>query len=125
MKQLKVLYVDDDIINRMLLQNLLKQNSLIYEAIEAKDGKEALQILNKNRDIDFVLLDIYMPQMNGLQMLEYMRKDPRFKDIPVIILSTDESLKTKALELGANDYMIKPVKEKELKEKIEKFGSLT
>ena len=124
MNQLKILYVDDDLINRKLLENMLKKNPNIYETLEAKDGQEALEILNKNRDIDFVLLDIIMPRLNGIETLHYMRQDPRFKDIPVVVLSTDDTQKTKAIEAGANDFINKPIKEKDLIEKIEKYGSL-
>ncbi len=124
MNQLKVLYVDDDFINRKLLKNILDKNPYIYETLEAQDGQEALELLNKNRDTDFIILDIIMPGLDGLQTLEYLRKDPRFKDIPVIVLSTDDTQKTKAIEAGANDFISKPIKEKELTEKIKKYGSL-
>ncbi len=124
MNKLKILCVDDDIINRKLLYQILKKNPNIYEMLEANDGKEALEILNKNRDVGLIFLDIYMPQMDGFQMLEYLKKDPRFQHIPVIILSTDNTQKTKAMELGANDYIVKPIREEEIYEKINKYGSL-
>lgn len=124
MKQLKILVVDDDAITRKLLMTILKQNLKIYEILEAQDGQEALETLNKNRDIDFVLLDIIMPGLDGIEILEYMRKDPRFKNIPVIVLSTDETQKTRAIEAGANDFINKPIYEKELIDKIEKYSSL-
>lgn len=125
MKQLKILFVDDDHINRKLLANMLNKNPNVYETLEAKDGQEALEILNKNRDIDFVLLDIIMPGgPDGIEILRYMRQDPRFKNIPVIVLSTDDTQKTIAIEAGANDFINKPIKEKDLIAKIEKFSSL-
>jgi len=124
MKQIKVLYVDDDIVSRKLFENILKKNPYVYEALEAKDGKEALTILNKNPDIELILLDIIMPTMNGIEMLEFMKKDARFNNIPVIVLSTDDSQKIKALETGANDFLSKPIKEEELNQKIEKYISL-
>ena len=122
MKELKVLYVDDDLINRKLLGNMLGKNPYIYETIEAKDGQEALEILNKNRDVNFVLLDIIMPRLDGIETLKVMRKDPRFQDIPVVVLSTDDTQKTKAIEAGANDFINKPIKESDLAEKIEKYS---
>ncbi len=122
MKELKVLYVDDDLINRKLLENMLGKNPYIYETLEAKDGQEALEILNKNRDVNFVLLDIIMPRLDGIETLKIMRKDPRFKDIPVVVLSTDDTQKTKAIEAGANDFINKPIKEEDLAEKIEKYS---
>ncbi len=122
MKELKVLYVDDDLINRKLLENMLGKNPYIYETLEAKDGQEALEILNKNRDVNFVLLDIIMPRLDGIETLKIMRKDPRFQDIPVVVLSTDDTQKTKAIEAGANDFINKPIKEADLAEKIEKYS---
>ena len=124
MKDLKVLYVDDDIINRKLLENILKKHPHIYQTLEAKDGKEALEILNKNPDVDFVLLDIIMPVLDGIKTLRFMKKDPRFKNIPVIVLSTDDTQKTRAIEAGANDFINKPIKSEELTAKIEKYATL-
>ncbi len=124
MNQLKVLYVDDDIINRKLLENILKKNPKVYETLEAKDGKEALEILNKNPDVDFVLLDIIMPRLDGIETLKYMKRDPRFNQIPVIVLSTDDTQKSRAIDAGANDFINKPIKERDLNQKIEQFSAL-
>ncbi|BCD67666.1 PleD family two-component system response regulator [Nitratiruptor sp. YY09-18] len=122
MKQLKVLYVDDDLINRKLLEHMLAKNPAIYETLAANDGQEALEVLNKNRDIDFVLLDIIMPKLNGIEVLKHMRKDPRFSQIPVIVLSTDDTQKRAALEAGANDFINKPIKKDDLMDKIKKYA---
>ncbi len=124
MNQLKVLYVDDDIINRKLLENILKKNPKVYETLEAKDGKEALEVLNKNPDVDFVLLDIIMPRLDGIETLKYMKKDPRFSKIPVIVLSTDDTQKSRAIDAGANDFINKPIKERDLNQKIEQLSAL-
>ncbi len=124
MKQLKILYVDDDIINRKLLKNILKKNPMVYEMLEAKDGKETLEVLNKNPDVDLVLLDILMPEMDGIETLKHMKKDPRFSRIPVIALSTDETQKSRAIDAGANDFINKPIKEQDLNQRIEKFSDL-
>ncbi len=124
MNQLKVLYVDDDIINRKLLKNILKKHPKVYETLEAKDGKEALEVLNKNPDVDFVLLDIIMPRLDGIETLKYMKRDPRFSQIPVIVLSTDDTQKSRAIDAGANDFINKPIKERDLSQKIERFSAL-
>ncbi len=124
MNQLKVLYVDDDIINRKLLKNILKKHPKVYETLEAKDGKEALEVLNKNPDVDFVLLDIIMPRLDGIETLKYMKRDPRFSQIPVIVLSTDDTQKSRAIDAGANDFINKPIKERDLSQKIEQFSAL-
>jgi len=124
MNELKILYADDDIINRKLLEKYLEKHPLVYEHLEAKDGQEALELLNKNPDVNFVLLDIIMPNLDGIELLKFMKQDPRFKDIPVVVLSTDDTQKTRAIDAGANDFIEKPITEKKLYEKIEKYATL-
>ena len=124
MKELNVLYVDDDMINRKLLENILRKSPFISKTYEAKDGMEALQILQENPDINFVLLDVLMPRLDGITTLQFMKNDKKLAGIPVIVLSTDDTQKIKALEAGANDFINKPVKKEELLEKIEKYSSV-
>ena len=108
----RILVVDDDAINRKLLIKILDRKG--FESIEASNGVEALDIL-KREPIDIVLLDIVMPVMNGLELLQELRKNPQFVGLPVIILTTDDTKKNEALSLGACDVLIKPIKEPELK----------
>jgi len=115
-KKLKILVVDDDIINLMLLKKMLSKNGE-FEILEAKNGLEAMRIL-ENEPVDIVLLDIIMPVMDGLQVIEALRSQKRHIDIPIVVLSTNEMKKREALELGANDFMEKPIRESELLEKI-------
>ncbi|MRI57948.1 MAG: response regulator [Epsilonproteobacteria bacterium] len=124
MKELNVLYVDDDMINRKLLENILNKSPFISKTYEAKDGMEALQILQENPDINFVLLDVLMPNLDGITTLQFMKNDKRLARIPVIVLSTDDTQKVRAIEAGANDFINKPVKKEELLEKIEKYSSV-
>jgi CheY-like chemotaxis protein len=113
----KLLVVDDDMINRKLLNVLLKKTNK-YEVIEAENGMEALNII-KNEPINMVLLDIIMPVMDGIDLLKILKSDPNYKNIPVAILTTDDSKKQLALEIGACDVLIKPIKEPELMKMIE------
>jgi len=115
---LKVLIVDDDFINRKLLQTLLKRNSLISETIEAENGSDALDKLRKEKDIDLILLDIMMPIVDGVEFLKIFRSDMANSDIPVIVLSTDDTRKVEIFDNGANDFLRKPIKEDLLFEKI-------
>ena len=115
----KILVVDDDMINRKLLNVLLKKTGK-YEVIEAENGMEALNII-KNEPISMVLLDIIMPVMDGIDLLKILKTDDNYKDIPVAILTTDDSKKTEALSLGAGNVLIKPIKEPELMEVIESY----
>ncbi|WP_353661160.1 response regulator [Hydrogenimonas sp. SS33] len=124
MKQLKVLVVDDDMINRKLLGAMLKKHPNIGEIIEASDGQEAITLLRDFSDIDMVLLDIIMPVMDGIAVLQIMNADPKLQNIPVIVLTTDESKKTEALNSGANDFIAKPVRENDLMGKIQRLASL-
>ncbi|MRJ03288.1 MAG: response regulator [Epsilonproteobacteria bacterium] len=124
MKELKVLYVDDDGVSRTLLKKILEKHPAVYEAIGAKDGEEALEVLGRDPDVDMVFLDIIMPKVDGIQMVEFMKRDPRFKSIPIIVFSTDDTQKIKAIEAGANDFINKPITEEKIFEKIEKYGGL-
>jgi len=124
MKKIKVLAVDDDFINLKLLKTMLLKNDFVDEVIEAKNGIEAIDILRNKDNIDLILLDIIMPIMNGIEMLKIIKSDESLKDIPVIVLSTDETKKTEALDNGANDFINKPIRESVLKEKIKTYAFL-
>ena len=124
MNKIKVLAVDDDIINLKLLKSILLKLPIVEEVVEAKNGADALGILKSQGDIDLVLLDIIMPVMNGIEMLKVIRADEDLRTIPVIVLTTDETKKSEALECGANDFIMKPVREKNVSEKIARLSNL-
>ena len=119
---LKVLIVDDDFINRKLLQTLLKKNPAIGETVEAENGSDALDKLKKDPSINIVLLDIMMPVVDGVEFLKIFRADMANAHIPVIVLSTDDTRKTEVFENGANDFLRKPVKEGDLAAKLEQWS---
>lgn len=123
-KELKVLLVDDDTINLMLLRSMLKKNPLIKETLEAKNGLEALNLFAQHSDIDLVLLDIKMPVMDGIECLINLQSNPSYKNTPVIVLTTDESKKREAFDNGAFDFLIKPIRDSDLREKIQKIADL-
>jgi len=108
----KILVVDDDMINRKLLNVLVKKMG--HTVIEAENGMEAFNII-KNEPIDMVLLDIIMPVMDGIDLLKLLKQDDNYKSIPVAILTTDDTRKTEALNIGACSVLIKPIKEPDLK----------
>jgi putative two-component system response regulator len=118
-KKLVVLVVDDDMINRKLLRSMLMKNSNVDEILESQNGAEALEQLRLRDDINLILLDVIMPLMNGLEMLEIIRSDRQMDNIPIIILTTDETKKRKALELGANGFILKPIRNTDLMQKID------
>ena len=118
-KQLRVLAVDDDLINLKLLKSMLMKTGYVSEVVEAKNGADAIgELKAASSDFDVVLLDIIMPVMGGLDMLRVLRADDSLKQPPVIVLTTDETKKSEALEAGANGFIMKPVREKDLSAKI-------
>jgi len=123
-KKLKLLAVDDDFINLKLIHSMLKNNPDINEVIEAKDGLDALNKLKDIDDIDIILLDIKMPIMNGIEFMENISLLPEKKNIPIIILTTDETMKHKAFDSGAFDFIVKPIREHDLHAKISKVKKI-
>lgn len=119
---LKVLIVDDDFINRKLLQTLLKKNPEVTGIVEAENGSDALDKLKKESDINLILLDIMMPIVDGIEFLKIFRSDMVNSHIPVIVLSTDDSRKTEVFENGANDFLRKPIKEADLFSKMKQWS---
>lgn len=119
---LKVLVVDDDFINRKLLQTLLKKNPDVTEIIEAENGSDALDKLKKEPNINLILLDIMMPIVDGIEFLKIFRSDMANAHIPVIVLSTDDTRKTEVFDNGANDFLRKPIKEDQLFTRIAQWS---
>jgi CheY-like chemotaxis protein len=118
---LKVLAVDDDMINLKLLKSMLLKTPNVSEVIEAKNGADAIAILKTESGIDMILLDIIMPVMGGIEMLKVVRADENLQQLPIIVLTTDETKKTEALEAGANGFLMKPVRERDVTAKIEEL----
>ncbi len=123
-KPLKILAVDDDFINLKLISSMLKKNVNVEKIIEATNGLDALGLLKEEHDIDLVLLDIKMPVMDGIEFLVNFQPMREFRDIPVIVLTTDETRKNEAFERGAFDFLVKPIREVELSAKIAKVVEL-
>lgn len=121
---LKILAVDDDFINLKLLHSMLKSNPIVNSILEAKNGLEGITLLNENPDTNLILLDIKMPIMNGLDFLVNIQSQPKLKNIPIIVLTTDETKKNEAIERGAYDFLTKPIRKDKLFEKLEKISSL-
>ena len=113
-----VLAVDDDIINLKLLKSMLMKNSHVKEVVEAKNGSDAIGVLKARDDIDLILLDIIMPIMNGIEMLKVVRADNNLRQLPIIVLTTDETKKNEALESGANGFLMKPIRNDDLLKKM-------
>lgn len=107
-KKKTILVVDDLRLNRAAIRGIFANE---YEIAEAENGQEALNYLAAHPEkADIILLDIVMPVMDGREFLERKKKDASIADIPVVIITSDDTEKCQAemLELGADDYIIKP-----------------
>jgi CheY-like chemotaxis protein len=110
----KVLIVDDDIRNIFALTSILEWRNMV--TVSAETGRDAINILQAERDVDVVLMDIMMPEMDGLDTMRVIRKLPQFNRLPIIAL-TAKAMKDdreKCIEAGAWDYLSKPVDTEQL-----------
>ena len=116
----KVLVIDDEPKVVQTLQDRLEMND--YEVLTAYDGKEGLEKAVKFLP-DVILLDIIMPVLNGLDMLEAMRRHPECSDIAVIMLTARSQMEDleRSRACGIEDYIVKPFEISELLEKMEKI----
>lgn len=107
MERQTILIVDDAEINRMMLMDILGDQ---YVYREAADGSEALRLLEQKVDIDLVLLDLNMPGLNGFRVLEEMNRFQWISEVPVVMITAEESSETmeQAYALGVTDYIPRP-----------------
>jgi len=120
---LRVLTVDDSKTIRMIVKKAFKPFDCVV--FEAENGIEGLAVASKEKP-DLIVLDITMPVMNGVEMLDKLKSDPGLKEIPVIML-TAESGKDNVMQIvkmGVRDYMVKPFKGEQLIERVEKIIKL-
>lgn len=109
-----ILIVDDeDDIRELIAVNLMREEN--YKLLEAKDGLEAIDLAKKQKP-DLIILDLMLPEMDGVKVYKKLRDDVRTETIPVIMLTARGRLEEKiaGLEMGADDYMPKPFSPKEL-----------
>ena len=116
---MKLLVVDDSSTMRRIIKNTLAR--LGYKDIlEGADGVEGWSQMDKNPDIDMLITDWNMPEMNGLELVKKVRADDRFKDTPIIMVTTEggKAEVITALKAGVNNYIVKPFTPQVLKEKL-------
>ena len=102
----KVLIVEDEEINRLILGNMLEDQ---YEVLYAADGSEALEQVKIHKDeIGLMLLDLQMPRMGGMEVLKVMKEEDELRKIPVIVLTADQTAEVDCLKIGAIDFIPKP-----------------
>jgi CheY-like chemotaxis protein len=110
----KVLIVDDDIRNIFALTSILEWRNMVI--VSAETGRDAIKILQTQPDVDIVLMDIMMPEMDGLDTMRVIRKLPQFNSLPIVAV-TAKAMKgdrEKCIEAGAWDYLSKPVDSEQL-----------
>ncbi|MFH1161174.1 MAG: response regulator, partial [bacterium] len=105
----KILIVDDDMRNVFVLTKILEEKRVLI--VVGKNGRDGIEKLNQNPDTNLVIMDIMMPEMDGYEAMQEIRKDKRFIKLPMIAL-TAKAMKgdrEKCIQAGANDYLSKPV----------------
>lgn len=117
----KILITEDSATMRSLLASTIESLEG-YETVEAGTGFEALRLLPRE-NVDLIITDINMPDINGLELISYVRNNPNYKSIPLIIVSTEgsEKDKEKGIALGANEYLVKPFNPAELQALIRRY----
>ena len=101
-----ILNVEDELINQELLKNFLEDS---YDLLIANDGLEALDIINEHKhNISLILLDLFLPKLNGKDLLKELKNNDELKNIPVIIITSDIDSEEEMLNIGAIDFITKP-----------------
>ena len=110
----KILIVDDEYVNLKVLKNFLSSST--FEVLQASSGKEALQLVEENSDLDLVILDMMMPDILGYKVCQIIREKQSAFELPVLIMTADSKVENMVIsfECGANDYLKKPFDIKEL-----------
>jgi chemosensory pili system protein ChpA (sensor histidine kinase/response regulator) len=121
-KKPRVLVVDDSISIRKYVQRFLDRTG--YEVEVAPDGMEALNIMSKIK-FDAIITDLEMPVMHGYDLIAEMKRNPALMNVPVIVLTSraGEKHRQKAIEMGAQDYLVKPFEEQEMLGALKKLLS--
>ena len=122
---MRAMVVDDSRAMRSLLRKILIENGFEVVA-EAENGQEALERLETVGPLDLTLLDWNMPIMNGYDALCTLRKDPRFRSMRVMLVTTETEATQilRALDAGADEYLIKPFAKEALRDKLSVMGLL-
>ena len=123
-KKLKILLIEDDMIEIMKLNRTISTLKLDHTIIEANNGEDALEILEQKDNLpDIILLDLNMPKINGIEFLSILKKDDVLKYIPTVILTTSNNQKDllECYKIGIAGYVLKPLKYEDYVSKIEKL----
>jgi len=116
-----VLIVEDSATTRAMIKAVIEDMGEDFTALEANTGFEALRLLPQEQ-IDLIITDINMPDVNGLELINFVKSNPNYRHIPIIIVTTERSMedKERGLALGASAYVTKPFRTEELQDAIAK-----
>lgn len=117
-----ILIAEDNPTNMKLLRDILGFQG--YEIIETYDGKSAVELIKQNKDkIDLILMDLQLPEMDGIEVIKLIKSDDTTKHLPVFVISAHamESDMIKAMKAGCNNYITKPIQLQDFLEKINAF----
>ena len=119
---MKALVVDDSLATRFILSKMLKELGL--ETVQAEHGQDALAKLEANSDVELALIDWNMPVMNGLELVTAVRRDARFNAMRIMMVTTETEMAqvVRAVEAGANEYIMKPFTKEMIEEKMRILG---
>jgi two-component system chemotaxis response regulator CheY len=121
---MKILVVEDSPSTRAFLATTIETDSNVedVEVVEACSGFEALKVLPHHK-FDAILTDINMPDINGLELVSFLKNHPLYKSIPIMVISTESTLedRKRAAALGAEEYVVKPFKATEVIDKLRRL----
>jgi two-component system chemotaxis response regulator CheY len=119
----KILIAEDSATMRALIVSTIAELGE-FETVEAANGFEALRILPREK-VDLIITDINMPDINGLELVSFIRSNENYRETPLFIISTEgsERDREKGLALGANAYLVKPFAPHQLQDLVRKFLS--
>ena len=118
----KVLIVEDDPMVSMINEQYVNRNKAFRVVQKCKDGKSALEYL-ENNDVDLIVLDVYMPLMDGFETLRQIRKNKKSVDVIMVTAANDRASLEEALHLGVVDYLVKPFTYDRFRIAIDKYVS--
>lgn len=130
MKEKTILLIEDNPDDVALTIRALRKNNLLNEIVVARDGAEALELLLGTEDVppiklpELVLLDLNMPKITGLEVLQRIRANERTRLLPVVVMTTsdEEKDRVESYRLGANSYVAKPVEFAEFSKAVMQLG---
>jgi two-component system chemotaxis response regulator CheY len=119
---MKALVVDDSSATRFIISRMLRE--IGCSVVEAENGEVALEVLGQNQDATFALVDWNMPVMNGFDLVQAIRQQSGYDDVKVMMVTTETEMTqvVKAIEAGANEYLMKPFTKEMLLDKIALLG---